>query len=74
LTTGQTYIGQTSNITRRLEQHNDPNFELTLHTKRRKGPWELIYSEEYETRAQAMKREKWFKTGRGREFIKNNIL
>ncbi len=68
------YVGQTSNLEGRLRQHNDPRYKKTLHTKRRKGPGELEYSEEYETRSEAMRREKWFKTGMGREFIKKEIL
>jgi predicted GIY-YIG superfamily endonuclease len=34
----------------------------------------LIYSEEKETRSDAMKREKYLKSGQGREWIKENIL
>jgi predicted GIY-YIG superfamily endonuclease len=52
---GETYIGQTSDLERRLMQHNDPDYRGTLHTKRRKGPWELIHKEEYETRSEAMR-------------------
>jgi putative endonuclease len=72
--TGETYTGQTSNLENRLQQHNDPSYTKTLHTKRRKGPWVLIYKEEFSTRAEAMRREKYLKTGKGREWVKNNIL
>jgi putative endonuclease len=66
----KTYVGQTADLDRRLAQHNEPNFRGTVHTKRRKGPWRLIHSEPFSTRAEAMRREKALKTGRGREFIK----
>jgi putative endonuclease len=69
-TTGKVYTGQTSNVPRRLSQHNDPNNYLTLHTKRNKGPWKLVHVEELPTRSEAMKREKELKTGKGRELIK----
>ncbi|MBI1387153.1 MAG: GIY-YIG nuclease family protein [bacterium] len=69
-TTGETYVGQTSDVERRLAQHNDPDNKLTLHTKRRKGPWIVVHTEAYPTRSEAMKREKYFKTGRGREELK----
>lgn len=36
-----------------------------------KGPWEIVYQEHFETRAQAMKREKLLKSGKGREFLAN---
>jgi putative endonuclease len=74
ISTGETYIGQTSDIGKRLIQHNSEKYRGTLHTKRRKGPWELIHKEEYETRSEAMRREKELKTGKGRDWIKNNIL
>ena len=32
-------------------------------------PWELVYSESFETREAAMKREKYFKSAAGRRFI-----
>jgi putative endonuclease len=36
-------------------------------------PWKLILSEEFETSAEAMRREKWYKTGVGRDWINNQI-
>jgi putative endonuclease len=72
--TGETYIGQTSDLQRRVAQHNDPNCQLTLHTKRRRGPWRLVHSEELLTRAEAMRREKELKSGKGREWIRQKII
>ncbi|MCP4642386.1 MAG: GIY-YIG nuclease family protein [bacterium] len=72
--TAKLYIGQTNDLKRRLAQHNDPNCRLTLHTKRNKGPWALLHSEEYATRTEAMRREKQLKSGQGREWIKKEIL
>ena len=31
--TGKTYVGQTEDLRRRIEEHNDPNNRRTLHTK-----------------------------------------
>jgi putative endonuclease len=67
---GSTYIGQTEDINKRIEQHNQG--VLGRYTKN-KGPWELVYSEEYKTRSEAMQREKYLKTGVGREFIKKKL-
>jgi putative endonuclease len=36
-------------------------------------PWELVLFEEFETRSEAMKREKWYKMGVGRAWIKAQI-
>lgn len=60
------YIGQTEDIQRRLFEHN--NGLLSSYTKRYK-PWQIVYTEEYSTRVEAMKREKQLKSQKGREFI-----
>lgn len=64
-TTGKKYIGQTSDIEKRLTAHNEG---ASRYTKNR-GPWQLIHSEAYATRSEARKRENFLKTGKGREFI-----
>jgi len=70
---GKTYVGQTGDLDRRVAQHNDPEFRLTLHTKRHRGPWRLLYSEKCGTRSAAMKREKQLKSGGGRRYIRELI-
>jgi len=65
------YTGQTKDLQHRLFEHNSGK-GLVRYTKR-KGPWELIYNEEYSTRSEAMLREKYLKTGAGRDFIKRQI-
>ncbi len=66
---GRTYVGQSNDLDRRLIQHNNPEYSGTLYTKRIKGPWRLIYSEEHASRSDSMAREKYFKTGKGRAMI-----
>ncbi|MGD9692402.1 MAG: GIY-YIG nuclease family protein [Phycisphaerales bacterium] len=63
------YIGQTNDLERRLREHNDPDHNQRKHTSRNVGPWRLAMSERYPTRAQAMARERWLKTGVGREWL-----
>lgn len=65
------YIGQTENITERLNAHNE--HRLGGYTARFEGGWELIYNESVATRTQALLREKQLKSYRGREFIKSHI-
>jgi putative endonuclease len=72
-TTGERYVGQTQDLDGRLRQHNDPADRLTLHTKRRRGPWKLRYSETQPTRAAAVRRERWLKTGAGRDWLKRRL-
>ena len=60
------YIGYTSNLEERLLSHNE------LATKGytvRFRPWVLMYTEDYETKKEAMIREKQLKSAKGREFI-----
>ena len=71
---GKIYIGQTSDLEKRISQHNDPAYRITLHTKRNLGPWKLVHSEQFATRAQAMAREKALKSGQGRQWIRHSLL
>jgi putative endonuclease len=67
---GTYYVGQTEDLERRMKEHNEGL--LGRYTKQ-KGPWILVYTESYSTRSEAMKREKYLKTGVGREFLKGKI-
>jgi len=62
----RSYIGQTGNLERRLNEHLS---ELSTYTKR-SDDWELVYHEAHTTRSGAMKREKQLKYFRGREYIR----
>ena len=65
------YIGQTENIEKRLAEHNSGETGYTS----KYLPWELIYSESFETRSEVMKREKYFKSYLGRKWLfENKIL
>ncbi len=59
------YIGHTNNIARRLSEHNNGE---CIATKNRR-PFELLYYETVENKSKAMKRETFFKSGKGREYI-----
>jgi putative endonuclease len=71
--TGQRYVGQTKDLDRRLFEHNSREHNLCKYTSRHSGPWELIHSERYATRSEAMGREKWLKSGVGRRWIDEHI-
>ena len=64
------YIGFTSDLSNRLLAHNDSR---NTGWSSRYQPWELLYSEEYSTKSEAMAREKQLKTYRGRAFIRGII-
>jgi putative endonuclease len=73
-TCGNVYIGHTQDLKKRLSEHNDPECLSSKFTKRIPGPWELVYSEAYQTRSEAFRRERWLKTGRGRQFLKSQFV
>ena len=60
--TGRFYTGYATDIEQRVGQHNHG---ITKSTKNR-GPWKLVHSEAYSTRAEAMRRERFLKSGQGR--------
>jgi putative endonuclease len=62
----KTYIGSTDNLDRRITEHNNGK---TTSTKNRR-PLRLIYKEEFKTLLDARTREKYLKTRRGRNELK----
>ena len=67
------YIGQTDNLDDRLKRHNQGRSKAT----KNKRPWKLVYTEEFETRSEAMKREYEIKRKKRKSYIewliKNNV-
>ena len=64
------YYGFTNNIELRLRQHNDGSVTST----KSRIPFDLAYYETVATLLEARKREKYFKSGFGRKYIKNKLL
>ena len=60
------YVGMTSNLDKRINAHNN-GYERTTKPYR---PFRLIYKEKFENRREAREREKYFKTGKGKEFLR----
>ncbi|MCA9277041.1 MAG: GIY-YIG nuclease family protein [Phycisphaerales bacterium] len=63
------YIGQTDDLNRRVDEHNDPSHNSMKFTSKHPGPWVLVHSEQFETRSEAMRREKRLKSGQGRAWL-----
>ncbi len=63
------YVGMSKDIKNRLKTHNNGQVFSTKGYK----PWTLVYTERIGSRAEARKREKYFKSGCGKEFLKLNI-
>ena len=60
------YVGLTNNPKRRIKQHNDGKEKTTKPYK----PFNLILLERFESRPEARKREKYLKSGIGKEYLK----
>ena len=66
----KSYVGYSQNIERRMREHN---FTETQGFTLRYRPWVLIYTETLETKTDALKREKYYKSGVGRVKLKEII-
>jgi len=67
---GNFYIGFSSNLLQRISEHSKGSVSSTKNRR----PMILIYYEAYRAEKDARIREKFLKTGQGREFIKKNII
>ena len=65
----QYYVGHTQNMEDRLSRHNSGR---SLSTKKGK-PWILVYRETFETRSEAMLREKAIKKMKSRTYLEQLI-
>jgi len=66
---GELYTGFTSDLKRRLSEHNQG---LNFSTKRY-APWKLIYYEACLKESDARRREKYLKTTQGSRLLKRRI-
>ncbi len=67
----KTYVGYTNDISRRILEHNITETSgFTL----RYRPWTLIRAEQYASKPEALEREKYLKTGKGREQVKLHVV
>lgn len=64
------YIGCTNNLKRRIIEHNTGKVFATS----KRTPLDLIYYEAFTNQTDAFLREKWLKTGWGRNHIKKILL
>jgi putative endonuclease len=67
---GGLYIGMTSDVPRRVQEHNRGYNRST----RSRIPFELIYLKQFESRQRAREHEKLLKRGKGRERLRQGKL
>ncbi len=63
------YIGSSENVERRLERHNQGATKSTKSGR----PWKIVYTEEYESKSDALKRELYIKRMKSRVYIEKLI-
>lgn len=63
------YVGQTDNIERRFKEHNEGHEKTTSPYK----PYKIIHTEEFPNRKLARAKEKYLKSGIGKEFLKKLV-
>jgi len=61
----KTYVGSTTDVDRRLREHNKGKSSFTSRFK----PWKVVYTEKLESYTKSRQREKFYKSGAGRRFI-----
>jgi putative endonuclease len=61
--TGRRYVGSCENLAIRIRRHNLGHSKATRHGV----PWTLVHSETFSNRADAARKERYYKTGRGRD-------
>ena len=61
------YVGLTNDIERRFTEHQNGTNKTTKPYR----PYKLIYTEEFDTRIEAREKEKYLKSGVGKEFLKS---
>jgi putative endonuclease len=67
LVDGRIYVGFSSHVQRRVMEHNSGYVFSTKGYR----PWELIHQESVNTRTEARIRERYLKSGIGKEFLKS---
>jgi putative endonuclease len=70
LANGQFYKGHCENLEKRLDQHNAGKTRSIKHAT----PFKIVYHEAFETREQAIIREKYFKTAAGRRYLQRKLV
>jgi putative endonuclease len=63
------YTGSTSDLRRRIQQHNSGNVESTMNRR----PLELVYYEACRNQDDAKAREMYLKSGMGKKYIHNRL-
>ena len=70
LTRKYLYVGLTKDLERRVQEHNSGKEKTTQPYR----PFVLVYRESYSSRKEARQREKYLKSGSGKEWLKKILF
>ena len=70
LTSGLLYVGMAHDVQNRLNEHNSGKSKFTSGHR----PWVLVYSEEVGSTQEARKKEKYYKSTAGKNFLRKQGL
>jgi putative endonuclease len=59
------YVGETVNLEDRLYRHNHSGSKST----KKASDWQIVYTEEFATRAESMRREREIKAKKSRKYL-----
>ena len=65
LTFRKTYVGSTTNLNRRIAEHNSGKNYFT----KRYVPWNIVFKEEFDNLTMARSKEKYLKSASGRRLV-----
>jgi len=68
--TNKSYVGFTTNLKKRLEEHNSGKSLFTSQYR----PWEVIYTERVKNEIQGRIREKYLKSASGRRLVLKKLF
>ncbi|MFS8131242.1 MAG: GIY-YIG nuclease family protein [Candidatus Dojkabacteria bacterium] len=66
------YIGYTSNLESRIQDHNSQGHK-SKYTRKQIGEWEIVYKEEFSDKTTALRRENEIKSKKSKIYIQRLI-
>lgn len=66
---GMRYTGSGAEAHERLRRHNNGDYRFT----KGRRPWKLVYIEQYSTRSEAVRRERFLKSGQERKLLDEHV-
>jgi putative endonuclease len=66
---GVFYYGYADNLEKALNMHDSDLIPPT----RGKGPWTMMFSEEFDNRTRAIRQSRFYRSVKGQRFVKNTL-